>query len=78
MMAAAALTVGQRIRVAGDDGLTRRALLLAPDGDAWELEYEDGGEAVVPSARCSALLAFEEAAPDDGTELEPSVQMTAS
>ena len=56
------LSVGQRIRVTGDDGLSKRALLMAFDGDdAYEVEYEAGGEAVVPAAKCSALLAFEEA-----------------
>ena len=56
------LSVGQRIRVTGDDGLSKRALLMAFDGDdAYEVEYEAGGEAVVPAARCSTLLAFEEA-----------------
>ena len=56
------LSVGQRIRVTGDDGLSKRALLMAFDGDdAYEVEYEAGGEAVVPAAKCSKLLAFEEA-----------------
>ncbi|KOO27080.1 hypothetical protein Ctob_008149 [Chrysochromulina tobinii] len=56
------LSVGQRIRITGDDGLSKRALLMAFDGDdAYEVEYEAGGEAVVPAAKCSALLAFEEA-----------------
>ena len=48
------LSVGQRIRVTGDDGLSKRALLMAFDGDdAYEVEYEAGGEAVVPAAKCS-------------------------
>ena len=61
-----ALLVGQRVRVepSAADALSRRALLLAEDGDAFELEYECGDceEAVVSVARLSALLPFEESA----------------
>ena len=64
------LVVGQRVRVApsSSDGVSRRALVLALEGDAeLEIEYEDTNEeAVVSTAACSALLEFEEAsAPSD-------------
>ena len=59
------VVVGQRIRVApsASDGVSRRALVLALDGDTdVEVEYEGSGgeEAVIPLSRCTALLAFEE------------------
>jgi hypothetical protein len=62
---AAPLLVGQRVRVApvAADGVSRRALILAFDGeDRAEVEYEksNGEEDVVPIARCSALMPFEE------------------
>lgn len=61
----AALSVGQRVRIAPihSDGLARRALLLAADGDSYELEYEDGDkeEAVISTCRISPLQPFEEA-----------------
>ena len=59
------LVVGQRIRVLATsaDGLARRAMILAFDGDALlEIEYEkaNGEEAVVPRGRCVPLLPAEE------------------
>lgn len=70
----ASLSVGQRIRVTGDDGLSQRALLLAPDGDSYEIEFDRGGEAVVPAERCAMLLPFEETAlPADG-DIDPERQ----
>ena len=66
-----AVVVGQRVRVApsASDGVSRRALVLALEGeDKLEIEYEDTNEeAVVATAVCSALLEFEEApaAPSD-------------
>ena len=60
-----ALVVGQRVRVLPDsaDATARRALVLSLDGpDKLEIEFEGSGneEAVVPAARCRALLPFEE------------------
>ena len=66
-LVAGMMTPGQRVRVApaASDGQARRALLLSiePDSGNFEIEYaDDDTEAVVPAARCSALLPFEDAA----------------
>ena len=60
------LSAGQSIRVAPPtpDGLSRRALILAFDGETHvELEYEGGEEAVVSLSLCAALLPFETESP---------------
>ena len=50
--------VGSRVRVTTSDG-ARRALLLCVHDATVEVEYETGGEAVVPISAISALLPFE-------------------
>ena len=51
--------VGSRVRVTTSDG-ARRALLLCVHDATVEVEYETGGEAVVPLSAISALLPFED------------------
>ncbi len=59
------LSAGQRVRVrpVAADGVCRRALILAADGDGkYEVEFEpDNEEDVVEAARLEPLLPFEEA-----------------
>ena len=78
------VVVGQRVRVAppSADGVSRRALVLALDGESdVEIEYEGGEEAVVPVASCTAVLAFEEAsfvAPASGRSAARIAKLSAS
>ena len=59
--------VGSRVRVTTSDG-ARRAFLLCVHDATVEVEYETGGEAVVPLSAISALLPFEDALPRGADE----------